>query len=68
MNIFNFPIPKGFYIYIYIYIYITGLLHAGDLVLYGELKEDLRAMVGHFVEVCRSSSLKVNGGRSKGWY
>ena len=31
---------------------LPGLLHADDLVLCGESKEDLRAMVGRFVEVC----------------
>ena len=32
---------------------LSGLLCADNLVLCGELKEDLRAMVGQFVEVCR---------------
>ena len=35
-----------------------------DIVLYGELEEDLRVMVGQFVEVCRRG-LKVNAGKSK---
>ena len=39
-------------------------MYADDLVLCGELEEDLRAMVGHFVEVCRRS-LKVNADKSK---
>ena len=43
---------------------MPGLLYADDLVLYGESEEDLRAMVGHFVEVFRKD-LKVNGGKSK---
>ena len=30
---------------------LSGLLHADDLVMCGELKEDLRAMSGWFVEV-----------------
>ena len=30
---------------------LPGLLYADDLVLYGESEEDLRAMVGRFVEV-----------------
>ena len=30
---------------------ITGLLHTDDLVLCGESEEDLRPMVGRFVEV-----------------
>ena len=36
-----------------------------NFVLYGKLEEDLRAMVGRFVEVCRRKGLKVNGGKSK---
>ena len=42
---------------------LPGLLYADDLVLCGEL-EDLRAMVGCFVEVCRKD-LKVNAGKSR---
>ena len=38
-------------------------MYADDLVLCGE-SEDLRAMVGHFVEVC-GRGLKVNAGKSK---
>ena len=41
------------------------LLYADDLVLCGESEEDLRAMVGRFVEVCRKRGLKVNTGESK---
>ena len=43
----------------------SGLLYADDLVLCGESEEDLRAMVGLFVEVCRRRRLKVNVGKSK---
>ena len=43
---------------------LPGLLYADDLVLCGELEEDLRAMVGRFVEVFRRA-LKVNAGKSK---
>ena len=28
-------------------------------------EEDMRAMVGRYVEVCRRSGLKVNAGKSK---
>ena len=28
-------------------------------------REDLRAIVGHFIEVCRRSCLKANAGKSK---
>ena len=44
---------------------LTGLLYADDLVLCGESEEDLRAMVGQFVEVCRRRGLKVSAGKSK---
>ena len=40
-------------------------MYADDLVLCGELEDDLRVMVGRFVEVCRRRVLKVNAGRSK---
>ena len=38
------------------------LLYADDLLLCGESEEDLRAIVGHFIEVCRRRGLKVNAG------
>ena len=40
-------------------------MYAAGLVLCGEFKKDMRAMVGHFVEVCKRRSLKVNAGKSK---
>ena len=43
---------------------LLDLLYADDLALYGESKEDLKAMVGRFVEVCRRG-LKVNAGKRK---
>ena len=36
-----------------------------DLVLCGELEEDLRVMVEWFVEVCRRKGLKFDAGKSK---
>ena len=42
---------------------MPGLLYADDLALYGESEEDLMAMVGRFIEVCRRRGLKVNGGK-----
>ena len=45
---------------------IAGLVLADDLVLCGESEKDLRAMVGHFVDICRRRSLQVNAGKSKG--
>ena len=42
---------------------LPGLLYADDLALYGESEEDLMAMVGRFIEVCRRRGLKVNGGK-----
>ena len=44
---------------------LPGLLYADDLVLCGELEENLRAIVGHFAEVCRRRGLNVNEGKSK---
>ena len=50
---------------------LRGVLYSDDLVLCGELEEDLRAMVGRFAELCRRRGLKVNAGKSKvmllGW-
>ena len=43
---------------------LPGLLYADNLVLCGESEEDLRAMVGRFVETCRRRGLKVNAGKS----
>ena len=40
-------------------------LQKDDLVLCGELEEDLRAIVGCFAEVCRRRGLKINAGKSK---
>ena len=39
--------------------------YADDLVLCGELEEDIRVMVGWFVEVYRRRGLKVNASKSK---
>ena len=44
---------------------LPGLLWADDLVLCGGSEEDLRAMMGHFAEVCRRRGLKVNAGKNK---
>ena len=45
---------------------VPGLLYADDMGLCSEWEEDLRAVVGRFVEVCRRRrGLKVNGGKSK---
>ena len=44
---------------------LPGLLYKDDLVLYGELEEDLSVMVGWFTEVCRRRVLMVNAGKSK---
>ena len=43
---------------------LPGLLYVDDLVLCGELEEDLRVMVGRFVEGCRRG-LKVNASKRK---
>ena len=42
---------------------LPGLLYTDDLVLFGE-SENLRAMVGRFIELCRKRGLKVNAGKS----
>ena len=44
---------------------LPGLLYTDDLVLCGELNEDLKAMVEQFAEVYRGRGLKVNVGNSK---
>ena len=43
---------------------MSVLFYADDLVLCGESEEDLREMVGRFVEVCRRKGIKVNAGKS----
>ena len=45
---------------------MPGLLYADDLVLCGESGEDLKAIVGRFIEVCMRRGLKANSGQSKG--
>ena len=44
---------------------IAWPLYADHLILCGESEEDLRVMVGHFVEVCRRRGQKVNAVKSK---
>ena len=44
---------------------LPGFLYADDLVLWGESEEDLRVMVGCFVEVCRRRGLKPMQVKSK---
>ena len=44
---------------------LPGFLYTSDLVQLGELKEDLRVMVGRSAEVCRKRGLKVNVGNCK---
>ena len=44
---------------------LPDLLYVDNLVLCGESEEDLRAVVGRFVEVCRRRELEVNAGKSK---
>ena len=50
---------------------MPGLLYADDLVLYGELEEDLKGVVGYFVEVYWRNGLKVSVDKRKvmvlGW-
>ena len=44
---------------------LTGLLYADDLVLCGELEEDLRLIMERFIELCMRRDLKVNAGKAK---
>ena len=44
---------------------LPGHLYADDLVLCGEPKEDLRVIVGRFIEVGRRKCLKFNAAKSK---
>ena len=43
---------------------LPGFLNGDDLVMYCESEEDLKVMVGCFVEVCRRG-LKLNEDKSK---
>ena len=43
---------------------LTGLLYADDLVLCGELGEDLRLIMERFIELCMRRDLKVNAGKA----
>ena len=43
---------------------LPSLLYGNDLILCSELKEELRALVGHFAEIYRRG-LKVNADKSK---
>ena len=44
---------------------LPSLLYAGGLVLCGESEEDLRAIVGRFIEAGRRTYLKINGGKRR---
>ena len=44
---------------------LPDLLYTDNMVLCGELEEDLRVMVERFIKVCRRRGLKVNAGKSK---
>ena len=44
---------------------LIGLLYVDDLVLHGKPEEDLWAMVGCFVELCKRRGLKVNAVKRK---
>ena len=43
----------------------SDLFYAYDLVLCDDSEEDLRAVVGRFIEICKRRSLKVNTGKSE---
>ena len=44
---------------------LPGLLYTDTLVLCEESEEDLKPMVGRFIEVCGRRGLKGNAGKSK---
>ena len=44
---------------------MLGFLYADDLILCGELEEDLRVIVESFVELCWRRVLKVSAHKSK---
>ena len=44
---------------------LHSLLYADDLVLCGELEDQLRSMEGRFVDLGKRRDLKVNAGKSK---
>ena len=44
---------------------LSCLWYADNLVLCDASEEDLRAIVGRFIEVCRRRGLKANAGKSK---
>ena len=44
---------------------MPGFLYADDLVLSGKSEEDLKAMVGRFIEVCKRKGVKGYAGKSK---
>ena len=44
---------------------LHGLSYADDLVLCGELEEELRVMVARFDDLCRRRGLKFNEDKSK---
>ena len=44
---------------------MSDLLYADDLVYCSESEEDLRAVVGRFIEVCMRRGLKLNGDKSR---
>ena len=44
---------------------MLGLLYADNLILYGKPEENLKAIVGYFIENCNRRGLEVNAGESK---
>ena len=44
---------------------LCGFLYTNDLVLCSGLEEDLKAMMGRFLKVCRREGLKVNEFRGR---
>ena len=46
---------------------LPSILYENYLFLCGESEDDLQAMVGRFVEVCRRRGIKDNADKSKRW-
>ena len=44
---------------------MPGFLYTDDLLLCSKSEEDLKAMAGHFADMCMSRGLKFNAGKRK---
>ena len=44
---------------------LTGLFYTNDLVLCGESEEDLKGMIGRFIEEYKTKGVKLNANKNK---